>query len=151
MAQFIQIFFFFKVGFSPQNKQVLQCQIEDDNEKDFYMKTELLVRGYEVKLTIVWLCGERAYSWTTRYRPGSRPVSPFPRHTPQCTSHRSWGTCSHQNMYGFHPRKIYYYMFFFTVITFLIKKANFSKRFLETMFIGAFCICIHFFCEKFLP
>lgn len=82
--------------------------------KRFYMKTELLVRGYEVKLTIVWLCGERAYSWTTRYRPGSRPVSPFPRHTPQCTSHMSWGTYSHQNMYGFHPRKIYYYVFFYS-------------------------------------
>lgn len=72
------------------------------------MKTELLVGGYEVKLTIVWLCGERAYSWTTRYRPRSRPASPCPHHTPQCTSHRSWGTYSHQNMYGFHPGKMYF-------------------------------------------
>lgn len=85
------------------------------------MKTELLVGGYEVKLTIVWLCGERAYSWTTRYRPGSRPASPCPHHTPQCTSHRSWGTYSHQNMYGFHPGKMGCF-FFNTVYTFLIKK-----------------------------
>lgn len=96
------------------------------------MKTELLVGGYEVKLTIVWLCGERAYSWTTRYRPGSRPASPCPHHTPQCTSHRSWGTYSHQNMYGFHPGKMGCFLYSVNIYNekskFSIKNILFSEN-----------------------